>query len=79
MLARGSIHLLQQNWPCVSICYFSGNSQEEIEVNLRKLDSEQLLSYNPKLIDYTPATRIAYARFKSKLQEIEEPEERYMN
>ncbi len=42
-------------------------------MNLRKLDSDELINYNPKLKDYTPATRIAYARFKGRLMEIREP------
>lgn len=49
---------------------------EEINLNLRLLDSDQLVDYNPLLIDYTPATRIAYARFKGRLQDIvDEPED----
>ncbi|XP_059081823.1 transient receptor potential protein-like [Tigriopus californicus] len=51
-----------------------GNSKDEIDVCLKQLSSEQLVSYNPKLVDYTPATRIAYAKFKSRLDQIKEPD-----
>jgi len=51
----------------------TGNSLEQIKISLRQLNSEQLLSYNPRLVDYTPATRIAYARFKGiGLQDIKD-------
>ncbi len=82
MLARGTLGLLLQFSDLFHFflihkysphCSLSGNSQEQIEVNLRKLDSDELINYNPKLKDYTPATRIAYARFKGRLMEIREP------
>jgi hypothetical protein len=28
---------------------------------------ERLAEYNPKLVDLTPATRVAYAKFKTKM------------
>ena len=56
---------------------FSGNSQEQIDLCLTQLDSEALIKYNPRLVDYTPATRIAYAKFKSRLEQIKEPDEKY--
>eukprot|EP00095_Tigriopus_kingsejongensis_P011532 snap_masked-scaffold33_size549341-processed-gene-1.10 protein:Tk11532 transcript:snap_masked-scaffold33_size549341-processed-gene-1.10-mRNA-1 annotation:"trp channel protein" len=52
-----------------------GNSKEQIDLTLNQMDSDELVSYNPKLIDYSPATRIAYAKFKSRLEQIKEPEE----
>ena len=39
------------------------------------MDSEELLAYNPKLKDYTPMTRMAYARFKHRLADINEKAE----
>jgi hypothetical protein len=29
------------------------------------MSPEELVAYNPKLVDYTPTTRLAYARFKT--------------
>ena len=33
-----------------------------------ELNTEQLVTYNPKLAKYTPTTRIAYAKFKNVIQ-----------
>ena len=46
----------------------SGNSQDEIEtLCIRDLNQDQLLAFNPNLAEYTPATRVAYARFRSNV------------
>ena len=42
-------------------------SQSEIKVMLTRLNSEELVAFNPHLTDVTPATRRAYAIFKSAL------------
>lgn len=45
--------------------------------DLASMDPNRLLDYNPNLSDFTPATRIAYAKFmmsKSKLDEQQEGE-----
>ncbi|TRY66970.1 hypothetical protein TCAL_04371 [Tigriopus californicus] len=54
--------------------HIGNKPKDEIDVCLKQLSSEQLVSYNPKLVDYTPATRIAYAKFKSRLDQIKEPD-----
>ena len=33
--------------------------------DLNGMTAEELVEYNPKLVDYTPTTRIAYAKFKT--------------
>ena len=74
LIARGtSVRISSLLLQLSSVLNCAGNSQEEIDSTLRKMSSDQLVSYNPLLEDYTPATRIAYAKFKSKLQQIEEP------
>ena len=46
-----------------------GNSADMADnICLLELDTEQLVSYNPKLASFTPATRIAYARFKNMVK-----------
>ena len=47
-------------------------SQTEIKVMLTRLNSEELVAFNPHLTDVTPATRRAYAIFKSALIKEEE-------
>jgi hypothetical protein len=58
-----------------------GNSKEVAEnFCLLELNSEQLLTYNPKLATFTPTTRIAYARFKNVIKKeavLPEEEEEY--
>ena len=56
-----------------------GNSVEEIE-DILALNSDQLVIYNPKLADFTPTTRMAYARFRNVVKRdlhphLEEDEE----
>jgi hypothetical protein len=38
-----------------------GSSVED----LNAMTAEELVQYNPKLVDYTPTTRLAYAKFKT--------------
>jgi hypothetical protein len=33
--------------------------------DLNAMTAEELVQYNPRLIDYTPTTRLAYAKFKT--------------
>ena len=33
--------------------------------DLNTMTAEELVQYNPRLIDYTPTTRLAYAKFKT--------------
>ena len=43
-----------------------GNSLDEADrLCLIDLNSDQLVTYNPKLASFTPTTRIAYAKFKN--------------
>ena len=49
---------------------------ELVDGCLDQLDSDQLVNYNPKLVDYTPVTRMAYAKFKTTLEQIREPDEK---
>ena len=43
-----------------------GNSVEEIDkLCLADLNTDQLVTYNPKLASFSPTTRIAYAKFKN--------------
>lgn len=49
-----------------------GSSQMEIKIMLTRLNSEELVAFNPLLTDHTPATRRAYAIFKSALKPHEE-------
>ena len=56
-----------------------GNSAEEI-AGILALNSEELVVYNPKLADFTPTTRMAYARFRNVIKRdlhphLEEDEE----
>ena len=56
-----------------------GNSAEEI-AGILALNSEELVVYNPKLADFTPTTRMAYARFRNVVKRdlhphLEEDEE----
>ena len=44
-----------------------GSSQVEIKMMLTRLNSEELVAFNPLLLEHTPATRRAYAMFKSAL------------
>lgn len=44
-----------------------GSSQAEIKMMLTRLNSEELVAFNPLLLEHTPATRRAYAMFKSAL------------
>ena len=44
-----------------------GSSQAEIKMMLTRLNSEELVAFNPLLLEHTPATRRAYAVFKSAL------------
>ena len=44
-----------------------GATQEEIKVSLVRLNSEELVAYNPMLSEHTATTGRAYARFKDKL------------
>lgn len=44
-----------------------GNSQEEINMVLTRLNSEELVAFNPMLADLAPEARRAYARFKDAL------------
>ena len=39
---------------------------ESERAGLLSLDPNQLVEYNPRLKEYTPATRVAYAKFKSR-------------
>lgn len=36
--------------------------------DLNAMTAEELVQYNPKLAEYTPTTRIAYAKFKTLAQ-----------
>ena len=36
-----------------------------ITLTQNAMSPEELVAYNPKLVDYTPTTRLAYARFKT--------------
>merc|ERR1711962_1764191 len=49
-----------------------GNSQQEIKMVLTRLNSEELVAFNPHLSEYAPATRRAYAKFKSALSDYHE-------
>ena len=49
-----------------------GSSQTEINMMLTRLNSEELVAFNPLLTDHTPATRRAYAIFKSALKTYDE-------
>ena len=49
-----------------------GSSQAEIRIMLNRLNSQELVAFNPLLADHTPATRRAYAKFKSALQDYNE-------
>jgi len=44
-----------------------GSSQQEIKVMLTRLNSEELVAFNPLLLDHNPMTRRAYAIFKTAL------------
>ena len=39
--------------------------------DLNAMTAEELVQYNPRLIDYTPTTRLAYAKFKTLGNKIE--------
>ena len=57
-----------------------GNSQEAAEnICILELNSDELVTYNPKLAAFTPTTRIAYAKFKNVIKKtpafLEEDEE----
>ena len=46
-----------------------GNSIEDADdLCLLELNTDQLVTYNPRLAKYTPTTRIAYAKFKNVIQ-----------
>ena len=44
-----------------------GNSQDEIKLVLTRLNSEELVAFNPQLSEYPPTARRAYAKFKVAL------------
>ena len=47
-----------------------GNSIEDADdLCLLELNTDQLVTYNPRLAKYTPTTRIAYAKFKNVIQQ----------
>lgn len=57
-----------------------GNSQEAADnICILELNSDELVTYNPKLASFTPTTRIAYAKFKNVIKKdspfLEEDEE----
>ncbi len=46
-----------------------GNSQEMADnICLTELNTDELVTYNPKLAAFTPTTRIAYAKFKNVIK-----------
>ena len=46
-----------------------GNSQEAADnICILELNSDELVTYNPKLASFTPTTRIAYAKFKNVIK-----------
>merc|ERR1719483_285578 len=49
-----------------------GSSQEEIKVMLTRLNSEELVAFNPLLSEHNPMTRRAYAIFKTALTNYNE-------
>ena len=49
-----------------------GNSQAEIKMMLTRLNSEELVAFNPKLSEYEPSVRRAYAKFKTALNDYNE-------
>lgn len=54
--------------------------QHQPNSDLTSMDPNRLVDYNPNLLDFTPATRIAYAKFmmsKSKQDEQQEGELSY--
>jgi len=46
-----------------------GSSQQEIKMVLTRLNSEELVAFNPHLSDYAPAARRAYAKFRTALDD----------
>eukprot|EP00090_Calanus_glacialis_P035354 TRINITY_DN60378_c0_g1_i1.p1 TRINITY_DN60378_c0_g1~~TRINITY_DN60378_c0_g1_i1.p1 ORF type:complete len:1252 (+),score=238.87 TRINITY_DN60378_c0_g1_i1:183-3758(+) len=53
-----------------------GSSQAEIKVMLTRLNSEELVAFNPLLLDHNPMTRRAYAIFKTALTNYNEEYDR---
>lgn len=49
-----------------------GNSQSEIKMVLTRLNSEELVAFNPQLSEYPPSARRAYAKFKVALDHYHE-------
>ena len=49
-----------------------GNSQQEIKMVLTRLNSEELVAFNPHLSEHAPTTRRAYAKFKTALDRYNE-------
>ena len=54
-------------------------SQAEINIMLTRLNSEELVAFNPLLTDQTPATRRAYAIFKSALKQYNDDYDKNAN
>lgn len=53
-----------------------GNSQMEIKMVLTRLNSEELVAFNPNLSEIAPLARRAYAKFKSALENYNEQYEK---
>lgn len=53
-----------------------GNSQAEIKMVLTRLNSEELVAFNPMLADIAPEARRAYAKFKDALNTYNDEHEK---